>query len=241
MAERDHYEIIQAILQTEFYQLRKQTNAQIPSPPVVTISRDHGANGRQIASLLADRLGVRHYDRELLEAITWQVQGDKRLMQRLDEKIVGVFDDFILSGFTKKGVLKDLFERSMVKVIIGIGQIGGVIVGRGAHLLIQPGRAFRLHVEGSLSQCARRVALEEGVSLEKAEKRVIKVNNQRIRFAKRIYKRHPHLKSYYDMVINSDLLLPGQVVHIVLLTMKLGGFPVPGGGGLVECGDSVLR
>lgn len=232
MVDKSPQEIIQSIIGAELYEEERVGEGEgkakkVPLKPLVTVSRYFGANGTDTARLLAERLGVRLYDQELLDAITKEARADKYLMKQLDERVTGLMDDLINSIFTKKSASKDDFYHYMAKVILGISQQGGVIVGRGAHLLLTGHPAFRLRVEGSLDACAQRVAKRLDLKKKKAERLVEKTNEERAEFVRKMFKNISPDTFYYDMVVNSDTYTPEQVVNLAVAGMKEMGFKLP--------------
>ncbi|MBF0383441.1 MAG: cytidylate kinase-like family protein [Magnetococcales bacterium] len=102
--------------------------------------------------------------------------------------------------------------------------MGGVVVGRGAHLLTSAENSFRVRLEGSLPVCAERVAEQRGVKRSEAEKIIQKTNDERTKFVRKIYKKHAGSRNFYDMVINTDRFTPEQTVDLIMLTMGKLGF-----------------
>ena len=52
---------------------------------IVTVSREFASGGREIAKMLADRLGIDYYDRNLLDAIAAEKLGDVEKLRKFDE------------------------------------------------------------------------------------------------------------------------------------------------------------
>jgi cytidylate kinase len=224
-------EVIQSIINSGSYTHPKSHCNEDGCPPqkaLITISRDYGANGTEIARMLAKAFGVTCYDRELLKAIVKETKTDRFLLEQLDEKVTGIMDEAMQALFTKKSTSKEMFFRYMVKVILGICNTGGIIVGRGAHLLIpESRRVLRVRVEGSLEMCAKRVAEQLDIKLAKAYQLVDKTNRERAEFVRKIYERYPTKKTYYDLVVNADLFSPEQASRIIIAAAGEVGFAVP--------------
>ncbi|MBF0589902.1 MAG: cytidylate kinase-like family protein [Magnetococcales bacterium] len=236
MADKTSQEIIQSIVAAELYE---ETGEKAPRPrgikadgtaiPLVTVSRFFGAQGTEVSRLLAERLGVQLYDRELLKAVAMEAKADPAVMEQLDEKVTGLVDDVMQSFLNKRGgTSKDMFYRAMIKVVLGIGQAnGGVIVGRGAHLLLPRQKAFRLRIDGSMQKCAERVAGNLHIRKRRAKELIEQTNKDRERFTRKIYETYPVESTYYDMLISTDYFSPAQVVNIVVTAMREAGFDVP--------------
>jgi cytidylate kinase len=228
MGSRSSLEVIQSIINAERYADEGALcvgTAVRNNLPLVTVSRDHGAHGTEIARLLADALGVPCYDRELLKEVVREARADRHLLEQLDEKVIGIMDEMMMSFFSRKATSRDNFFRYMAKVILGICHSGGVIVGRGAHLLIPEHRpVLRVRIEGSQAVCAQRIAQQLGIKVGKAEKIVEKTNHERADFVRKIYERYPTRRTYYDLVINSDLFAPEGAVRVILSATRELGF-----------------
>lgn len=231
-------DIIKSIVGTELYEVEKRgkkSAAILPCKPLITLSRYYGTPYQEVAALLAERMHVPLYDKKLLNAICKRTKGDKHLLERLDERVTSLVDDLVHAFFSKKSTNKDAYFRYMAKVIVGIGPSGGVIVGRAAHVLLPERAAFRVRIEGSLRACRKRLMEseqarkngEKGAKKADVEKDILKRNKMWDAFDKDVAKRFPTLVHGYDLVLNSDVYAPDQMVRIVALAMQEAGFQVP--------------
>ena len=122
--------------------------------PVVTISRSVGSGGGQIAELLAEQLTVPCFGYSMFDSIVKESKQDKYLLALVDEKAPGTLEDWIHALFTKGQISKSGFYMRLVKTILAIAKTGGVIIGRGAHLVLASDpTVFRIRVEGSMEVC----------------------------------------------------------------------------------------
>ncbi|MBF0124292.1 MAG: cytidylate kinase-like family protein [Magnetococcales bacterium] len=217
--------ILHSIMDAKIYEDTFEKNER-PTYPLVTVSRSYGAVSIDVARILAAQLHVPLYDKEILTEITRRTKMDRALVSRLDEHVGSMVEDWMQMLFAKKGSTKDEFYYHMVKVILAVSLQGGVIVGRGAHLILSSRRAFRLRVEGSLPICAARLSRQNGISEAAATKLIIKMDKERQEFVKNVYQRFAGGVSYYEMVINSDLYTPEQMARIVVEAMRLSGHPI---------------
>ncbi|MBF0369093.1 MAG: cytidylate kinase-like family protein [Magnetococcales bacterium] len=197
--------------------------------PVVTVSRGYGANGSRTAELLADRLMVPCYGFTMVDGIIKEAKTNKNLMELMDEKYPSVMDDWLHSMLSKGDISRVGYHRRLIKTVLTIARTGGVIIGRGAHLILSNHQnVFRTRVEGSLETCSRRIAERDKIKQKKAREVVIKTNKERARFVRELYKRFPPDREFYDLVVNSDRITPEQSVEIMIHTMSVMGFHVPG-------------
>jgi len=221
--------LIEALIAAQMmeYQLQ-QTEAQKetmpPVPPVVTVSRNFGALGREVAILLADCLEVRCCDRYILHEVARRADVDEALVKTLDEhvsKLEGHWWGELLQQITFN---HDDYYRYLVKVILSISRMGGVILGRGAHIILGKEKAFRVRITGSLKQCAKRVAEREHLDLEQARQRIIEVDHERAEYVRRLYGSGVDDTCMYDLVLNSDRYTREQMVELILIAMQKSGY-----------------
>ena len=61
---------------------------------IITISRECGSGGREIANRLGEKLGLRVYDKTILEAVTEKYHLNKQEIDRIKAKKINLWDDF---------------------------------------------------------------------------------------------------------------------------------------------------
>ncbi|MBF0380599.1 MAG: cytidylate kinase-like family protein [Magnetococcales bacterium] len=197
--------------------------------PVVTVSRSVGAGGSKIAELLADRLTVPCFGYSLIDGIIKESKQDKQLMSMVDEKAPGLLVDWIYAAFTKGKVSKPNFYQHLIKTTLAIAQTGGVIIGRGAHLILSNNPSvFRVRIEGSMEVCVNRIAKRENMNSKKAKEFILKTEKERVKYVKELFNYCPTNRSYYDLVINTDTVTPHDAVEVIIFAMKKMGYNVPG-------------
>lgn len=193
---------------------------------VVTVSRGYGSPGGEVAQALADHLGVGASDREILEAVASRAAVDIELVTRLDETVQHEGLKPWKSLFRSESLSEQRFHNHLVKVIMNISNKGGVIVGRGAHLILGPERAFRVRIVGSLGKCAERIASRELLDVDTARQRVLAVDRQRAEYLQRFYGVDSADCSIHDLVLNSDRFGIEQMVELILCGMRLSGYEI---------------
>lgn len=198
----DAYDIIQALVKA---QLVEDTYERGEKPhPVVAISRGYGSGGEEIGHELAQRLHVGYFDKEILNEIVAKTGGDKYLLENLDEKVKNRWDAWILSFLSGDNVLNENYQRYLINVLLGILDTGGVIMGRGAHLILAQHEVFRVRIIGSPEICAKRVMESERLTLEAARAKVEKMNHERGKFVWDYWKHRLSDPTEFDLVINTD-------------------------------------
>ncbi len=194
---------------------------------VVTISRSYGSLGKQVAKALADRLLLNTCDRNILEQVARQADVDIELVKRLDENVIRTGFEPWKAFISGQSLSAERYQNHLVSVIMNISRTGGVIVGRGANLILGPEKAFRVRIIGSLATCASRVAERKQISMEEARKRVLTINSQRDEYLKKLYAVDIADCSVYDLIINSDRFSVDQMVNLILDGMQQVGYEIP--------------
>ena len=223
--------LIEALIGIELAQARKAAEVKAmqarKASYVVTISRSYGSHGHQIGQALADSLGVRCCDRAILEGVAKAADLDGDLVKKLDENIEHVHSRPWMAIFRYKSYPKERYLHHLVKVVLNISKKGGVIVGRGAHLILGPGKAFRIRIIGSRNVCARRVAERKQIDLKAARELVKKVNRRRADYLQQLYGKDINDCRNYDLVINSDRFDVESAVELILHSMRQAGYDIP--------------
>jgi cytidylate kinase len=222
--------LIEALIGVELAEQRKATEQQASmtrkATYVVTVSRGYGSLGKQVAQSLAERLGVRCCDRDILEEVAKRAAVDLELVAKLDENVRHAGIEPWKAFFTGKSLSEQRYLEHLGKVIMNISRTGGVIIGRGAHMILGPRKAFRVRVIGSLDACAARIAEREQLDLEAARQRVRTIDNQRAGYLQKHYGVDIADCSVYDLVINSDRFNVQQIVDLILGGMRQAGYEI---------------
>ena len=175
-----------------------------PRQPVVTISRDYGSGGDVIASRLCQQLGVPLYDDQVLREVAARLNDDPAIVAMLDEGFGRAKDMWLYRLLSGKDVSADNYRDTLVKVVMSLGRLGGVIVGRGAHVILSESCALRVRIAGTPEVCARRMAAA-GHGAEAAElARALEVNHRRGKFVWEVFRSRLSDASQFDITVNTD-------------------------------------
>ena len=225
----DAIHIVQALLETGVpHKEGVHDRSEVPRGPVVTISRTYGSGGRVVADRLAEALHVKVFDKELLDQIVEKSKVDRFLMEELDEHVRGTMSDWVYAILTGKNVFSVDYRRHLFSVVLGIARRGGVIVGRGANLILQDHKdVLHVRVVGSPEKCAQRIAEREHLLMAQARDRVAEVNREREIFIHALFKKRMFDPADFDLTLNSDRFDVEQMTRIVIESLVLRGIPVP--------------
>ncbi len=220
--------LIEALIASEMARERRamedRAAAELRSTYVVTVSRGYGALGKETAQALADILGVRCCDRYILQEVAKRANVDVELVRQLDERVRQIDSNWWRTLFKDKSYAKERYLQHLVKVVLNISLKGGVIVGRGAHLILGPERCFRVRIIGSLKQCAERISEREGIDYQAAELRVQEVDRERAEYLDELYGVHAADSSNFDLVLNTDRFTVKETTALILAAMHRAGY-----------------
>jgi len=220
--------LIRSIIDAKFAYHKKSKNRKA-SPPVVAMYRDYGAGGDHISRILAKKLGVNVYDKEILDSIAKAANVDASLMKELDDKVRKDKSAWVRGLFTTNTAYPASYRHHLVNVILGIAQTGGIIMGRAAHIILSDRKAFRVRVIGNEKCCAERIVEREAMSFESAQVKVASINQERIEFLREMFGvRLNENPSDFDLIINTDRFDNIDVsAEIILMAMVSMGFELP--------------
>ncbi|MDY0240832.1 MAG: cytidylate kinase-like family protein [Rhodospirillaceae bacterium] len=212
---------IQKVLQTILVSFRDHPAAPVTlSRPVVCLSRDFGSGGDAIGSLLAKRLGVDFYDRQILERIAHRLKTDPAMIEALNGGAAPLRGIWLYGAVTSGRPLLDDYRQTLADVVIGIAHAdGGVILGHGAHLVLANSGALRVRITGSAAARAKRIEARDGVDAAEARRLVTEADERRDRFLRDNFKVKGGDDSVFDVVINTDRLDGDEKIVDILMTL----------------------
>ena len=182
---------------------------------VVCISRDYGCRGELIGKKLAESLGVRYFSKEVLEKIIERTHMDPHVVKTLEEKVHKARDLWLYSLFTGQDASADTYKRHMVNIMLSLSRVGGVIMGRGGHVILGRTKALRVRLIGALDKCAERVAHEDGIGIDDAKKLIQEHNAQRGKYVWEMFHSRLNDPAAFDLVVNVDRL--GDIDHVTAM------------------------
>jgi len=172
--------------------------------PVITLSRQHGSGGEEVARRLADQLGLDLFDRELLHQIAQNAHLRDQAVRLLDERDRPLIDEWLAPFAGELYLTHYEYLHHLIAIVTGICRRGGaVVVGRGAHLLIPPGEALRVLVVAPLEARVAAVACAEGVDERTARARIEDVEARRRAFLRQYFRAEADDPRHFDLVVNT--------------------------------------
>jgi len=191
--------------------------------PVITVSRTIGSGGDYVARTVADRLGIELYGSEIINGIAAEANVSTALMQTLNEKLDAV-DAWIYSAVFGKHVSRDEYVHFLSTVIRGLYHTGGVVVGRGGHVILAGRDVLRVRIVGSVEACATRISEQDGTSYAEAKRKVQESSKRRGKFVWDLFHSRYNDPTNFDLVINTDYFRRlDDVVELILIAVRARG------------------
>ena len=210
-------------------------------PFIITISRELGSGGHTVGQLLAERLGVRFSDKELIKALREEfhlttdaierLKGEKKdWLTSLLRKIVAMpkaenvveWDDKFVQEYRPDLSSDEIFEAEK-QILRGIAEEGScVIAGRSGFFVLKdfPNKVD-IFITAPREKRIERVMAKQHLSEQEAAEAIDRVDEGRENYIKRYAGTSRYDVRNYDLVINMDNV-PDENAAVELILEYLG-------------------
>lgn len=173
---------------------------------IVTIGREYGSGGRFIASKLAEKLGIKFYDNELLAKAAVESGLSNSVIESYDEKKDGFFSGVVPSTFSADLSMGQKVFLSQFETIKKIADTeSAVIVGRCAdYVLAGRDNVVSIFITASIEAKVERATAYYNVDEKKAESVLAKMDKKRASYYNFYSDKKWGAAKSYDLCINSD-------------------------------------
>ena len=191
-------------------------HVDISKGPLIAISRDYGAGARDVAPLLAKRLNLQLYDKEIIDGIIHAVEGNPNLMRRLDEAAPPGMVERLLHSFGNIPSAEE-YSRALVEIVLVISRYGGVVLGRGIHLIASVPDMYRVYLWASPETCIDRLAKRQGLNHDTAASQWRRTMEERRHYLRHYFGHTQDTFSDFDLTINTENIYSlERVVDIII-------------------------
>jgi cytidylate kinase len=180
----------------------------------ITISRQMGSRGNELARRVAQRLGWRQVCRDLINRAALAAGAPQVALAEIDE--LGFF------GLHPSAKERQAYQSQVECFIRDLANEGDVvIVGRGGQVVLRD-RPDVLHVRVVAPLEARVAWLqqEKNISAESARACLKESDKARARYLRRSYNIHLDDPTLYHLIINTSLLGVPQAVNLIAQTFQ---------------------
>lgn len=186
---------------------------------VITISREFGSGGRYIGEQVAERLGYKFYDRQIIEKISEKTGFAEKFIENAGEHAPSknIFAYSFLGRDSAGRSLEDYLNQVQSEMIFSIAEEGNcVIVGRCAdNILRDRTDCIHLFIHGNMPAKVKRVMELYHLSEAEAKKRIKETDKKRrIHYNYYTDSEWGQMKNY-TLTLNSSVLGLEKCVDII--------------------------
>lgn len=199
---------------------------------VITISREVGSGGRTVGNKLAERLGVRFCDKQIIKRLTSafnlnaneieRIKGVKR--NWLEDLFSRISPEFGSEMFIPRGaeeppvVTSDEIFACERQILLSLAEESScVIAGRsGFFVLKDHPNKFDVFIHASLPKRIERVMRRQELSEKEAEEVIDYVDKARENYISKFASTSRYDLRNYDLVLNMDYLTEDEAVDLIL-------------------------
>ena len=203
---------------------------------VITIAKELGSGGRTVGSKLAERLGVKFYDKAVIDGLIDHFHLTTSEIEKIKGKEKNWFDDFsTYASFITMAPRPEMFIAPQVindyhiptsdelfqcekEILLGIAETEScVIAGRSGFLVLKDHpNMTSIYIGASKEKRIKRVMEKRSVSAEEAEEIIATVDKSRENFVKRYSGASRYDLRNYDLVLSMDSLSEDDAVECIM-------------------------
>jgi CMP/dCMP kinase len=199
----------------------------------ITISREYGSGGGEIAARLAQRLGWQLVDHEVVVEVAKALGVSEAEVEARDEYTEGLVsrilsslqmvEPIMLAGTVTLPVADEQKYRdalyNVVEAAVAQGHV--VIVGRGSQMLLAKRRdVLHARIVAPLDLRTAYVMQREGLNENDARARIQLKDRDRIRYLQAEYHQSPEDAHLYDLVVNTGIIDLDSAVDLIVLALE---------------------
>src|SRR6266704_4357171 len=198
----------------------------------ITLSREYGSGGGEIASRLAKRLGWRLIDHAIVERTALEMGTSTQEAEAHDEYTKGIvsrvlntmlylYPASMVSAPPEAFLSDEEYRHAVNKIVRAAAERGHVVIVGRASQVILAGLRDVLHVR-ILAPFEKRVAYvmqREGLDQHAAESRIHTKDHDRARHLEMEYHQKLEDGHLYDLVLNTSLLDLESAVEVICFTL----------------------
>ena len=199
-------------------------------PVVITIGRSYGAGGRSVGRMVAERLNIPFYDKEILLSVAEESGLDQQYVEQIEEKASRhqSRDAYAAKGYSTSQVflgdypthsMEDIAYRAQKTVIEQIAAKGScVIIGRRADQILRRSgtNLFSIFVTASKAERASRIAARENQTVEEAKKKIRRIDKERAEYYNSLSDDLWGMADTYDLCINMGKIDLNEATELVI-------------------------
>ena len=187
---------------------------------IITIAREYGSGGRYIGKLVAQKLGIKLYDKNFIEEMADSTGFSAEYIKENEQKRT-VLDNFNNGYYAGLNNADELFikESELIKELAN--KESCIIVGRCADFILKDNQnVLKIFIDNSLENKIKRATTFYRMDKEKAKKEITRINKLRANHYKYYTENNWKEPSNYDICINSDAIGIDYAVELICNMVK---------------------
>ena len=186
---------------------------------VITVSREYGSGGRYVGRLIADKLGIKLYDKELIEKVAEETGLSEEYIENNEQKREVLAN--LNNGYSGLNNSDELFieESEMIKKLAD--KESCVIIGRCADFILKDrDNVVKVFIYSDMEDKIKRVTAIYGIKKENAKKEINRINKLRANHYKHYTDQEWSNNENYDITINSATLGVEKTADLICEMVK---------------------
>ena len=188
----------------------------------VTVSREYGSGGGEIAARLARRLGWQLVDHQIVAEAARKLGVHEAVVAAHDEKAGGILSRVFQWPYPTTQQEAQAYYEMLRRVVLEAANTGhAVIVGRGGQALLADRRdVLHVRVVAPMEQRIAYAVAREGLDTDTARKRIQEKDQARIRYTQTQFHCRPDDAHLYDLMFNTAILDLDHIVDEICLALE---------------------
>ena len=173
---------------------------------VITISREYGSGGRYIGRIIADRLGIKFYDKDFITELAKRTGMSEEFIEKNEQRkdLIANFNSGFYNGLSNSDELY-VEEANLVRELAD--RESCVIIGRCANLTLSDREnVFKVFISSDEESKMKRATEIFGLTKEQAKKEINRIDKLREAHCKHYTNKSWKDSDNYDLCINGDVL-----------------------------------
>ena len=194
--------------------------ANLENQIIITLSREYGSGGRYIGKLVAEKLGIKLYDKEFVAKLAEETGLSSEYIENNEQKrgTLETLNNGYYSGLSNSDELF-IKESELIKKVASENSC--VIVGRCADFILKENKnVFKVFVYSNMENKIKRTTNIYGLDKNKAEKEINRINKLRANHYKYYTEKDWNNPENYDICINSDSLGVEKAADLICEMIK---------------------
>ena len=194
--------------------------ANLENQIIITLSREYGSGGRYIGKLVAEKLGIKLYDKEFVAKLAEETGLSSEYIENNEQKrgALETLNNGYYSGLSNSDELF-IKESELIKKVASENSC--VIVGRCADFILKENKnVFKVFVYSNMENKIKRTTNIYGLDKNKAEKEINRINKLRANHYKYYTEKDWSNPENYDICINSDSLGVEKAADLICEMIK---------------------